>query len=232
MSLISNFTKIFRDEYGFDTIAIRREALQYLNPGEPPTDILVLDVGTGSGWMAILAAEQGQRVISIDINPECLLRAKHRAEQALMGSVIRPLFVCADALRIPFPDNFFDAAISFDAVHHLFDCPCPAGIKEMIQVCKTHRDIIVAGLNKNGAAAVRTVHDRAGLKHEENRCDVEKLEMMLHDIGLHSTRRDTSFVTIFHAHQQCTMMKNSGQPRLNEPNLFGRIFYCRFGYLT
>lgn len=201
ISLISNFMKILRDDYGFDTMAIRREALQYLYPGEPPTDKLVLDVGTGSGWMAILAAEQGQRVISIDINPESLIRAKDRVEQALTGSVIRPLFVCADALQMPFPDNFFDAVISFDAVHHLFDRTCPTGIKEMIRVCKTYGDFIIADLNKNGAAAVRAVHAKAGLQHEENRCDVEQLEMMLQDLGLCAARQDTSFVTIFHAHK-------------------------------
>ncbi len=197
--LISDFMMKYRNEYGFDTIAARRETLNYLSARNK--DNLILDVGTGSGWMAILAVEQAPRVVSIDMDANNLIRARDRAKQILKETDNFLHFIQADAFQIPFQDNCFDAVLSFNAIHHLFDRSCPTGIKEMIRVCKTSGDIIIADLNKNGVDVVRAVHAKAGLEHKENRCDVEELEMMLGDIGLRTTRNNTPFITIFHANK-------------------------------
>lgn len=195
--LISNFMRTLRDEYGFDTLAARRMALRSMNPSDAGSQ--VLDVGTGSGWMAILATEQGHHVVSIDPDARGLIRAKDRAGQALKRSADRLHFVRADALRMPFRENHFDAVFSFDVVHHFVDWVCPEAIREMIRVCKPGGDIIIADLNEGGLDAVRSVHARAGLQHEENRCGVQELGLFMRDVGLRTTRKDTPFVAIFHA---------------------------------
>ncbi len=197
--LISEFMLRYRDEYCFDTIATRHETLKYLSSSNQ--NKLILDVGTGSGWMSIIAAEEGHRVISIDIDTMNLVKARDLAKQVLVKNN-KPLdFVGADALQLPFHNNSFEAVISFNAVHHLIDYSCPTGINEMIRVCKTPGDIIIADLNEGGVDTVQSLHAKAGLKHEENRCDVKELEIILNEIGLHMTRVDTPFVSIFHTYK-------------------------------
>ncbi len=62
-----------------------------------PTDE-VLDVGTGSGIQAIVAAQQAQRVVAIDVNPEAVVCARANCERnevdnvtVLQGDLFEPL---------------------------------------------------------------------------------------------------------------------------------------------
>lgn len=196
--LISDFMKTLRDEYGFDTLAVRRIVLDAIRASDQRNPAL-LDVGAGSGWMAIMAAQSGYEVVSIDPDEEGLIRAKNRARQVLKSDAGRIRFLHADASQMPFDDNGFDVVLSFDVVHHFADCVCPAAMDEMIRVCKPGGELLIADLNGNGMNAVRSVHELAGLTHEENRCGVREIDEILRDAGLDVTRRETRFVTLFHA---------------------------------
>jgi len=71
--LISDFMKTLRDEYGFDTLAVRRIVLDSIHASDARNRAL-LDVGTGSGWMAIIAAQRDYEVVSMDPDEEALRR--------------------------------------------------------------------------------------------------------------------------------------------------------------
>lgn len=92
---------------------------------------LVLDVGTGSGLVAIVAAQRGAQATGIDLTPELLAKAKENA--ALAG--------CRDiewregaAESLPFPDASFDIVLSQYA--HMFSPQPEAAAREMLRVLK------------------------------------------------------------------------------------------------
>lgn len=67
----------------------------------------VLDVGCGTGRIALLAARRAAEVVGVDISAPMLARA--RADAAGVGNVT---FEQGDAQLHPFPDNGFDVVVS------------------------------------------------------------------------------------------------------------------------
>lgn len=81
------------------------EMARYL-PGGRPLDIL--DVGTGTGYFAILLAGAGHRLTGIDLTPAMIAEAE--AAAAAMGVSAR--FAVMDAMETTFPDDVFDAVVT------------------------------------------------------------------------------------------------------------------------
>ena len=90
----------------------------------------VLDVGAGTGSVAIPAAETGAAVVASDLTPELLARGQASAAQLGVTLEWRE----ADAEDLPFAGNEFDAVVSSIGVmfapHHQ-----PAA-DELVRVCK------------------------------------------------------------------------------------------------
>ncbi|MCD4535532.1 methyltransferase domain-containing protein [Nocardioides sp. cx-169] len=74
--------------------------------GTAPLD--VLDVGTGSGYVACIVAELGHRVTGIDLADGMLGRARLHAD----AMTIPPTFLRGDAVAPDFPANSFDAVVN------------------------------------------------------------------------------------------------------------------------
>jgi len=68
----------------------------------------VLDVGAGTGNLALLAAEEGASVVASDLTPEMVEKGQARTAQA--GIDVE--WVVADAEDLPFDDERFDCAAS------------------------------------------------------------------------------------------------------------------------
>jgi SAM-dependent methyltransferase len=68
----------------------------------------VLDVATGTGNVALLAAEAGARTAGLDLTPELFDTARRRAER--LGVEIE--WVAGDAEELPFADGSFDRVFS------------------------------------------------------------------------------------------------------------------------
>jgi ubiquinone/menaquinone biosynthesis C-methylase UbiE len=67
-----------------------------------------LDLGTGTGKVAIRAARTGARVIGVDLAPSMVRTARHAA--AAEG--VRAYFVTGDAQHLRYPDAHFDVVAS------------------------------------------------------------------------------------------------------------------------
>lgn len=95
----------------------------------------VLDAGAGTGNTALLAAaragEDG-RITLLDISEKALERAKDKAKAA--GIVERLDFLLGDMQKLPFDDDYFDAALSTYSLEPLED-PV-AGALEMYRVIR------------------------------------------------------------------------------------------------
>ena len=76
-------------------------------PQDRPLDIL--DVGTGTGYFAILLAKAGHRVTGIDLTPAMLAEAEQTAARENAPPI---RFACMDAQATDFPDASFDAVVT------------------------------------------------------------------------------------------------------------------------
>jgi SAM-dependent methyltransferase len=92
------------------------------------TGDLVLDVGAGSGNVAIPAALAGARVIASDLTPELLEQGEAHARER--GAVLE--WQVADAERLPYDDGQFDVAVS--AVGIMFAPHHQAAADELVRV--------------------------------------------------------------------------------------------------
>ena len=68
----------------------------------------ILDVGTGTGFFAVLLAQQGHRVEGIDLTPAMLEEARTLAKQRNLDITFREM----DAQNLLYPDAVFDVVIS------------------------------------------------------------------------------------------------------------------------
>lgn len=104
----------------------------------------LLDVGCGSGQLALMAAKDGLEVIGVDIASNLVERARARAQ----AEGLRARFEEADAEALPFEDASFDAVASVIAA--MF-APRPDLVaKELLRVCKSGGIIAMANWTPEG----------------------------------------------------------------------------------
>ena len=91
----------------------------------------VLDVGCGTGVVAITAARAGARVEALDLTPELLVQARENARIAGHESVV---WTEGDAEQLPYADASFDVVLS--QFGHMFAPRPDVVIAEMRRVLK------------------------------------------------------------------------------------------------
>ena len=123
------------------------------SPSTPPHRLL--DVGCGSGGLALLAASAGCLVTAIDHSPrmvDLLLRRRSRA--ALSAAQLTALVM--DAQSLTFPDAWFDSVYSLFTVMFL---PEPAlAVREMRRVLRPGGRLRIATWNIAQASWVRRMN--------------------------------------------------------------------------
>lgn len=82
-----------------------REIQRFLPEGK---NLNILDVGTGTGFFAVLLAQQGHRVEGIDLTPAMLEEARTLAKQRNLDITFREM----DAQNLEYPNDSFDVVIS------------------------------------------------------------------------------------------------------------------------
>lgn len=87
--------------------------------GRERADVLDVCAGTGELTLALAGAMPSGRLIGLDISPEMLTMAGSKAPQGRLQ--VRPTFVAADALGLPFPDRTFDVVTVGFGVRNLPD---------------------------------------------------------------------------------------------------------------
>lgn len=106
----------------------------------------VLDVGTGSGIAAIVAAQHGAHVVGVD--PTLALLKKAGDNAAIAG--VRVDWETGVAEALPFPDASFDVVLSQFA--HMFSGAPELAISEMLRVLKPGGRVAFAAWTPDGIA--------------------------------------------------------------------------------
>jgi SAM-dependent methyltransferase len=107
----------------------------------------VLDVGTGSGIVAIVAARRGARVTGVDPTPALVARARENAALAECGDIVWHHGV---AEQLPFGDVTFDVVLSQYA--HMFSPAPQAAAAEMLRVLKPGGRLAFSAWTPDGLA--------------------------------------------------------------------------------
>lgn len=107
-------------------VAARLVAFAGIAPGEA-----VLDVGTGTGVVAITAARAGARVTGLDLTPQLLAEARINASVAALEGIE---WTEGDAERLPYADATFDVVLS--QFGHIFAPRPDVATAEMRRVLK------------------------------------------------------------------------------------------------
>ena len=158
----------------------------WLKPGAA-----VLDVGCGTGddarELAKLVGARG-RVVGVDASESLIAEARRRAE----GAVPRLEFLVAEAHRIEFPADSFDACRADRVLQHLADPS--AALAEMVRVCRpggiveiVDRDWGLVAVDADDQVVTRIILDRicGGIR---NGWIGRRLPALFHDAGLEHVR--------------------------------------------
>lgn len=120
-----------------------------LRPGEA-----VLDVGCGTGTLAILAARQvGQAgaVIGVDASPEMVARAERKAARRGVSAT----FLVGAAQHLPFPDGHFDVVTTTLVLHHLPRSGRQQLAREIGRVLKPGGRVLAVDFGAGGHSGMR-----------------------------------------------------------------------------
>jgi ArsR family transcriptional regulator len=118
----------------------------------------VLDIGTGTGRMAELFADQAERVVALDRNLE-MLRVARAKLQHLPASRIE--LVQGDFAELPFADASFDTVILHQVLHFAPD-PAPA-LAEAARVLRTGGRVGIVDFASHDHEELRTRHQHVRL---------------------------------------------------------------------
>jgi len=112
----------------------------------PPKPCRILDLGVGSGWTSEIFARCGYSIVGIDISPDMIALAQKRKNSLALSSVDLK-FYTAD-FENPLPFGLFDAAVSYDSLHHaedealvlqrVHDVLTPTGVYIIVEPGKGH----------------------------------------------------------------------------------------------
>jgi ubiquinone/menaquinone biosynthesis C-methylase UbiE len=91
----------------------------------------VVDVATGPGTLAVLAAKRGARVEAIDFAPAMIAALNARTEQEQPGAIVARV---GDGTALPYADASFDAGFSMFGL--MFFPDRAAGFRELLRVLR------------------------------------------------------------------------------------------------
>ena len=163
----------------------REEIVHFLPEGKV---LQILDVGTGTGYFAILLSQIGHQVTGIDLTDAMLKEARDNA--ALYQ--VHPTFQQMDAQKLAFLDQSFDVVISRNLTWTLPDPE--SAYREWMRVLK-----------KGGTFAIhdimspREYGDMRAFVKKLKECGYEKVELVDTTDGLFLTKKESGVYMLAHS---------------------------------
>lgn len=174
------FSEKSKDYAGSSLLTDRENLAFVLKMAEISGRDRVLDVATGTGFMAIAVADVGAEVIAADFTREMLMEAR-----SLFGDRGNVSLALADADRLPFAEGSFDAVTCRVSVHH-FANP-EAAFNEMARVCRVGGRVMIMDVVSSEDPAKSELHNQMGRlrdSSEVRQYRLSELEQMIRASGL------------------------------------------------
>jgi ubiquinone/menaquinone biosynthesis C-methylase UbiE len=144
----------------------------------------VLDIGTGTGELALRFARRGCSVVGLDPSPT-MIEVAQRKGQAAGQDLARFRVVDAPFLEVPHADGSFDAVASTQAFHHVHERHKPAAVREMARVLKAGGRLAIGDPMFANRAALEAALERwPDDLEEEYFAYLDTLAPMFRDAGL------------------------------------------------
>ncbi|MFC1900932.1 class I SAM-dependent methyltransferase [Chloroflexota bacterium] len=126
---------------------------------------VILDIGTGTGNLAIKFLEKGCEVIGLDPSARMLEMAESKAEK-WQGKY--KTYLCENPfVGIPFPGQTFDTIVATFSIHHVNDDEKRLSVMEMKRVSKTDGQIIIGDfMFKDQADKLRALAEYDDMEEE------------------------------------------------------------------
>ena len=116
----------------------------------------VVDLGCGAGWLSLPIAEQGARVLAVDVSQDTILRLDAKARERSVAGL--------DALATPMehlslPAGSADLIVTCYALHHLRDADKDRLVKAAYEWLRPGGTIMIADMmfGRGGSSADRAI---------------------------------------------------------------------------
>jgi ubiquinone/menaquinone biosynthesis C-methylase UbiE len=141
----------------------------------------VLDIGSGSGWIAQHLTQKGALVTSIDLSHKNLARL-------LIETTEKASFGLADVYRLPFRDGSFHVVVASEVLEHL-NTPADA-VREMRRVLASGGRIVISTPYKEKIQYYLCIHcnKRTPANAHLQSFDKQKLLTLFHSAQLNNVR--------------------------------------------
>ena len=152
----------------------------------------VLDIGTGTGNLAIRCLADGAEVIGLDPSELMLSQAREKTScnpRAEFYQVDEPF------LQIPYPESTFDAVISTYAYHHVPHRLRNDSVREMVRVLKPDGRWVLGDLVFENEQAERSALRQHRWLEEEYFARIDDLQGAFAELGMELNSRQFTPVT-------------------------------------
>jgi len=145
----------------------------------------VLDIGTGTGNLALRCLDRGAGVVGLDPSAGMLEKAREKVKgdrRAELRRVDQPF------LNVPYRDGCFDAVVSTYAFHHIPPPRKPHSIAEMLRVIKPEGRWVLGDLVFESERAERQALTRYAWLEDEYFARLDELRPVFaqHGLTLHA----------------------------------------------
>lgn len=128
---------------------------QIVARAQPTASERVLDVGAGTGLLALRVAPSVRHVTAVDSSPAVCRQLEENARDLALTNID---VVVADARRLPLPDSSIDLALSNYCLHHINDADKLVALRELARVLRPGGRLVFGDMMFN--VGFRTARDR------------------------------------------------------------------------
>lgn len=131
-----------------------------ISRAEPAKSHRVLDLGAGTGLLALAVAPNVSHVTAVDVSPAACRMLEARARELAITNLS---VLVADARNLPITSSSIDLALSNYCLHHLSDADKLVALHELARVLRPEGQLVLGDMMFK--VGLRTKRDRRILAH-------------------------------------------------------------------